>query len=113
MKVLSYKVLKEYSVEESEEFDMKIYVKFREGFWFFAKETEHVVYRCNPVTRFTRCRPIRWHLNTDCYYYEDGSCLNNNKASVLHSTMADDAAKKRHEDYKSKMNSELDKIKLL
>lgn len=49
-KLTKVKVLNRYSVEESEKYDLKLYVEFtRRGFWFFSKKgtIKLDVYRCN------------------------------------------------------------------
>lgn len=43
------KVLERFSIAQSKEYDMKLYVEYSRGFWIFKETLLFEVYRYNPV----------------------------------------------------------------
>lgn len=88
MKVLDIKILKTFSIKESKNFDMKVFVKFREGIWPWRKTTEHTVCRYNPIMPLSK---LRWRGPSagDSFYYDNGSMMSAARAELLHTTLRD------------------------
>lgn len=83
------KILKNYSFAESERYDLKLFIEYTKGFWFFKRKIQFIVWRENRY--YKRHYPNRYmdrssSTNVQCsYLFDDGGYLQSEFRILLNS----------------------------